>query len=248
MIPFTKILTYGNDVNKGKRYLGIIPDSVFSYDIIKGILNPSNTLVLKQNNFRSYKFLYEDKEYILPSQPIAIASYKEVYEKGMVWGTNDNGPDIFDTSSGVTPTIQNATTTINGIQYKVRLMRGSLVDTISVLENNPKYEDPMTEWELFVYSIWSNLENNLIPGYQIPEEDKIPHVANVSGTGTRRWTMVQGSDGNRTQPRTIGRARFETTAATGGGYGWSQICSTSIAPLWTAAQDLWWPIFERVYE
>lgn len=246
MLPFPIMNQYGNIIPPADviEYQGLISDIDFSYDTIVSIINPTGTLVSKSSNFRSYKFQYNQSIIILPSQPVAITSYKEVYEKGMVWGTDDFGPDIFDAGSGISFTLQNSTTTILGNTYRIRLMKGTQVDTISVSSDNPSYYDPMTEWERYVYSIWSNLISGYQTGYSIPTSDKIPRINYVPGT-TRRWVLCQGSDGSRTSPISIGRGRFDT-AATDAAYKFSQINSTSISPLWSTAQNLWWPIFEKV--
>lgn len=244
MLPFPRMMQYGNSANAGTAYLGMLSDSSFSYSTIQSALSPTGTMIAKQSNFRSYIFRYNGMQVILPSQPFAVASYKEIYEKGMVWGTGDTGPDIFDASSGVSLTLQNSTISIMGELYKIRLIRGSLSNVVTVLTDNPSYTNPMSEWELFVYSIWSNLPTSYISGYTINTADKIPRINYLSGS-TRRWVLVPGSDGSRTSPRSIGRGRFDAGVADGD-YKFSQICGTSISPLWTAAQNLWWPIFEKV--
>ncbi len=242
MLPFPRLVQYGN-TNAGSVYLGMLSETDLSYNSIVSTLSPSGTLIQKQTNFRSYVFVRNGMKVILPSQPVAIASYKEVYEKGMVWGTSDNGPDIFDPSSGVQLTLQNASTTIQGEVYKIRLLKGSLSNTVSLLSDNPDYKNPMTEWELFVYSIWNNLPASYTRGYNINSTDRIPKINYDTTNSTRRWVLVQGSDGSRTSPRSIGRGRFDSIVNNDTNF--SQICSTSIAPLWTAAQNMWWPVFEK---
>lgn len=243
MLPFPRLIKYGNVIYTS-AYLGMISESVLSYNSIVSALSPQGSLIAKQSNFRSYMFLHNGKQLILPSQPVAIASYKEIYEKGMVWGSTDNGPDIFDAGSGVVLTAQTATITIAGDVYRIRLMKGSLTNTVSLLADNPDYKNPMTEWELYPYSIWNNLPASYTRGYNINSTDKIAKINyDTSGT-TRRWVLVAGSDGNRTAPRSIGRGRFDTIVNNDTNF--SQICSTSIAPLWTAAQNMWWPIFEKI--
>lgn len=245
MIPFARLLKYGNVIiDEPTKYLGIISDTDLSYNDYVSILSPSAALIAKQGTFRSYRFRNEGTELIIPSQPIAYTSYKEVYEKGMVWGTDDTGPDIFDVSSGVSLTVQNAVTTIDGSTYRIRLMRGTPGYTLaSTTINNPDYT-PLTEWELYVYSIYNNLPSGYIPGYTIPLGDQIERPIYSSST-TRRWALVQGSDGNRTTPRCIGRGRFDTFSAAGE-YQFSQVTSASVSPLWTSTQNVWWPILEKI--
>lgn len=244
MLPFPRMLAYGNiipPVTTG--YIGVINDADFSYEAILNRLTPSGSIVSKEPTFKSFKFKLDNRVIIVPSQPIAIASYKEVYEKGMVWGLNGTGPDIFDISSGVSLTLQNATITIQGELYYIRLMKGTPLSTLaSTVIDNPGYYNPMTEWELFIYSIWSSLPASYQRGYIVPEPDKIPKI--TVGSSTRRWALCQGSDGNRTSPRSIGRGRFEFTSTTG--YAVSQVCTSSLSPLWTESQNLWWPVFEKV--
>ncbi len=245
MLPFSRMLEYGNlIIQEPTMYIGIIPDSEFSYNDYISILSPTGSLMAKQSTFRSYNFRNNGIEIIIPSQPLAIASYKEVYEKGMVWGTSNTGPDIFDASSGVAPTVQSALTTIRGSTYRIRLMKGTPGNTLpSTTIDNPAY-NPLTEWELYVYSMYNNLPTQLTAGYlDVPVGDKIARPT-YSGS-TRRWAMTQGSDGNRTTPRCIGRGRFDT-ATNAGVYQFSQVISTSPSPLWTAVQNVWWPIFEKV--
>lgn len=246
MLPFPRLLEYGTIIPPiTTEYMGIINDVDFSYQTIINRLSPTGNTITKQSTFRSFKFKYENRIIVLPSQPMAYASYKEVYEKGMVWGSNGTGPDIFDASSGVSPTLQNEKITIQGEEYYIRLIKGTPSPTLaSTVIDNPSYYNPMTEWELFIYSIWSSIDSSFIPGFIIPPEDKVLKFS-VGGT-TRRWVLCQGSDGSRTTPRSIGRGRFESGISTTTGYAISQVCTSSLSPLWTASQNLWWPIFEKV--
>lgn len=238
MIPFAKIVKYGNTASDTDRYVGLVPE--LSYTAIRTVLNPT-TVINQHANFKCYEFKVGGKSIILPSQAFGIDSYKTIYERGMVYGTDDIGP--IGSVTVVTPTVQNATITIRGELYRVRLMVGSH-DNISLLSNNPKL-DPPTEWENYIYSIYNDVPNSLVGAYTIPFGDRIPWVQYYT-TSTRRWALVQGSDGGAT-PRCIGRGRFDIVNTSGDGeYAYSQFCSTSISPLWTAAQNLWWPIFEKI--
>lgn len=245
MLPFPQLVQYGNIVVPPvltDQYIGLVSTNLYS--TIMDTLNPSGTRVSQQGTFRCFKFVYNSKYYIIPSQPFAIASYKEVYEKGMVYGSNDNGPDIFDSSSGIALTTQSQTITLEGSVYKIMLPTGAPTSTVSnFLSNDPQYYNPMSDWERFFYSTWSNTPTSFTKGYSdVPAADKVTRF--TFSSSTRRWALCQGSDGSRTSPRSLGRGRFDT-ASSGGDYEFSQICTTSIAPLWTQAINFWWPIFVK---
>lgn len=245
MLPFPQLVQYGNTVLPplNDAYLGVISSTDLSYSTVQGFINASGTLIAQQSSFKSFQFRLDGKRVVVPSQPLAYASYKEVYEKGMVYGMNSTGPDIFDASSGVSLTIQNSTCTIAGVQYYIKLMQGIPGDTLApVVVDTPVY-DPSPNLEKFLYSIWSNA-TGVTKYYTVPSVDQVVKFS-VGGT-TRRWVLCQGSDGSRTTPRSVGRGRFESGILLGSGYGLEQVCTSSLSPLWTSVQNLWWPIFVEV--
>lgn len=238
MFPSSRILVYNNTL--GDRYIGLVPSTELDYSTLLGLVGVAG--IGRMGTYRNFQFFYSGKDYIIPSQPICIASYKVLYEKGLVWGTDDAGPDLYDTSVGIVSTVQNATLTVQGRLYRVRCFRGTLTNTVSsLLTNDPMYYNPMTEWERFYYSTWNDLPAGYTKGFEVPSTDQVP--LHRLSSSTRRWAMACATDGSRTAPRCVGRGRFDTNAASGT-YNFSQICSTTLSPLLTASQDVWWPILE----
>lgn len=245
MLPFPRISQYGNTVLPPQEdaYIGTINRTDLSYSTLQSYISASGTLIAEQATFRCFQFRLDTKIVIVPSQPLAYASYKEVYEKGMVYGTNNTGPDIFDASSGVSLTLQNSTVNILGNTYYIKLMQGIPGDTLSsIVIDSPSY-NPSPNLEKFLYSIWSNA-TGVDKYYTVPSTDQVLKFS-VGGT-TRRWVLCQGSDGSRSTPRSVGRGRFESGITLGSGYGLTQVCTSSLSPLWTGSQNLWWPIFVEV--
>lgn len=74
------------------------------------------------------KFYYEDKFLFISKKPlIKNISWDEIYDSGLVYGTNDFGP--YNSGQGV---LQDKKITINGIEYIVRLIKGGKTNPTSV--------------------------------------------------------------------------------------------------------------------
>lgn len=245
MLPFSIISQYGNDISLDDQYIGYYDSSSLSYSTVLGYLSPTGAAIAEQSIFRCFRFIYNEKNVIVPSQPMAYASYQEVYEKGMVYGTTGTGPDIFDSASGVTLTNQDSTVNILGRNYYITLMSGIDTDTLSsTVIDSPAYSSTIG-YDRYIYSILSGLNTANFPSYfDVPSTDRVSKFS-LAGS-TRRWVLCRGSDGSRTSPRSVGRGRYETGQSTTVGYGVSQLCTSSISPLWTVQQNIWWPVFVEV--
>lgn len=246
MLPLSRMIVYANAGNAADTYFGLYTDSAFSYNNLKAVLNPA-TPFAQQSYYKVYHYRYQGKEYLLPAQPIAISSYKEIYEKGMMYGTDDTGPNLFDSTVGIASTLQNAIITdTNGNNWRIRCMKGApdySYGSGGIVTNNPNFNPP-TEFEVFTYSIYNNLIDSVHnPVYQLPYNDQIAKGA-LSSSSTRRWCIVQGTDMNRTTPRIIGRGRYDVTGTAD--YTFAQFCTSSIVQTVTTSGSFWWPIFEKI--
>lgn len=252
MLPFARMLEYGNVAPiPDYVYDGLSSDSAFTYNSLISFLSPNAPILPSSgaSSFRVFKFRLKGVQYLLPSQPIAVSSYKEIYEKGMVYGTDDVGPNLYNATVAITPTVQNATyTDSTGAVYRVRLMKGTPTFNYSSSSDNPFFS-PLTEFEIFTYSIYNNLLATLAPYvmFTIPSTEQIQKVVlSGTGAGTRRWAIVQGCNTSRTAPRSIGRARFDQTLPGASSYAFSQVSSNNNNPLLTETGSFWWPIFEKI--
>lgn len=99
------------------------------------------------------------------SQIRTTVSWKQLYEKGLVFGRDDIGP--FPTITGVTPTNQNTIVEIKGFRYRVRLMK-ALSDGVNSSAAAAGAPTADSEWNDLVLTLlttitsdqtWGNLAN-----------------------------------------------------------------------------------------
>lgn len=98
------------------------------------------------------KFSYNGKVLFIAKQPFfSGVTWSSVYLIGAVYGNNTTGT----TPPSVTPTIQNRQVVINGVTYRVRLIRGVNVDPYSTntynVDNAPNTQD--SEWDRLILNM-----------------------------------------------------------------------------------------------
>lgn len=133
-------------------------------DLISGTdLANAVGITTKTNYFpnASYlKFSYDNKTLFIPKQPFFInVSWRALYLCGAVYGNDTTGR----VPTGVTPTVQNRRVIINGVTYRVRLMRAVNTDpytTNTYNIDNPPNAD-MSEWERLIMGISNGTLGNL---------------------------------------------------------------------------------------
>jgi len=197
-------LSYG-DMDRG--FFGIIPASEFitgdnlcsELGITQGSSQFSNTPWLK--------FAFKDKIIITPMKPIRYGiSWDHIYEAGAVYGdgltAGESGAEHHNltSSSGtdLTPTKQDANVDVNGLNYKVRLMRGAADDpTNSFSDSDRGSLGAANEWNALMLPIhekaklgnwnYSAYVPSDVPDWDIGFSDaELLTYYNV-GNGSRRW-------------------------------------------------------------
>ena len=204
-------LSYGN-MDAG--FFGIIPAEDFitgdalcaELGITQGSSQFSNTPWLK--------FAFKDKIIITPMKPIRYdISWDHIYEAGAVYGDSltagESGAEHHNltSSSGtdLTPTKQDANVDVNGLNYKVRLMRGAADDpTNSFSDSDRGSRGPENEWnalmlpihERAVSSSWRYPEYapTSVANWGINFSDGDLITSNDFGNGSYRWMQETRDD------------------------------------------------------
>ena len=204
-------LSYGN-MDAG--FFGIIPAEDFitgnalcaELGITQGSSQFSNT--------RWLKFAFKDKIIITPMKPIRYSiSWDHIYEAGAVYGdgltAGESGAEHHNltSSSGtdLTPTKQDANVDVNGLNYKVRLMRGAADDpTNSFSDSDRGSRGPENEWnalmlpihERAVSSSWRYPEYapTSVANWGINFSDGDLITSNDFGNGSYRWMQETRDD------------------------------------------------------
>uniref|UniRef100_A0AAU8GGN9 Virion structural protein n=1 Tax=Salmonella phage vB_SEnST11_KE23 TaxID=3161174 RepID=A0AAU8GGN9_9CAUD len=225
----------------GFQYAGVLSQNQFiSYNDLVSALAPT-TPFAEQTGFKYFVFRDGNVQLVVPSHPIGRATYNSIYLQGAVFGTNDTDR----VPNGASATLQNKIITVQGQQYRVRLMNGVPGDTHSVEEtiNTPSW-DPQTEFDQLILNIWniSDAIKNLID-YEdngVPAAQKVTKV-NFTGS-TNSWAWVKGS----LNTRAFGRGRFDTNYPDSTAYPFKFVQFTSNLLASTSLNGVWWPVFEKV--
>ena len=204
-------LSYGN-MDAG--FFGIIPAEDFitgnalcaELGITQGSSQFSNTPWLK--------FAFKDKIIITPMKPIRYGiSWDHIYEAGAVYGdgltAGESGAEHHNltSSSGtdLTPTKQDANVDVNGLNYKVRLMRGAADDpTNSFSDSDRGSRGPENEWNALMLPIHERAVSSSwrYPGFaptsvanwgiNFSDGDLITRF--IFGNGSYRWMQETRDD------------------------------------------------------
>ena len=195
-------LSYGN-MDAG--FFGIIPAEDFitgdalcaELGITQGSSQFSNTPWLK--------FAFKDKIIITPMKPIRYGiSWDHIYEAGAVYGdgltAGESGAEHHNltSSSGtdLTPTKQDANVDVNGLNYKVRLMRGAADDpTNSFSDSDRGSRGPENEWNALMLPIH---ERAVSSSWRFPE---------CAPTSVANWG-INFSDGDLITHRNFGNGSY----------------------------------------
>ena len=203
-------LSYGN-MDAG--FFGIIPAEDFitgdalcaELGITQGSSQFSNTPWLK--------FAFKDKIIITPMKPIRYGtSWDHIYEAGAVYGdgltAGESGAEhhnLTSSSGTLTPTKQDANVDVNGLNYKVRLMRGAADDpTNSFSDSDRGSRGPENEWNALMLPIHERAVSSswLYPEYAptsvanwgINFSDGDLITSNDFGNGSYRWMQETRDD------------------------------------------------------
>lgn len=128
-----------------------------------------------------HKYIRKGKVLYVPQGPILVGgiSYKSLYDKGLVFGVNGNGPYQ---PNGSTPTNQLKTVEVNGSKLKVRLMTGyddALVGLATNVPNADEYLNPQpNEWDDLVYPLHEST----------PIAQRMANVAQLTATQLKMYT------------------------------------------------------------
>jgi len=195
-------------------FFGIIPAEDFitgdalcaELGITQGSSQFSNTPWLK--------FAFKDKIIITPMKPIRYGiSWDHIYEAGAVYGdgltAGESGAEHHNltSSSGtdLTPTKQDANVDVNGLNYKVRLMRGAADDPTNIFSDSDRGSiGPENEWnalmlpihERAVSSSWRYPEYapTSVANWGINFSDGDLITSNDFGNGSYRWMQETRDD------------------------------------------------------
>lgn len=237
----------GGTPNKAFSYIGSLSEAEFmTYTNLTTVLAPEAAFT-KATGFKFFSFRRAGKVVVVPSHAIGRASFKSIYEKGAVYGDGTIGPDTDASLSAasINATVQNKTITVNGVNYIVRLMKGTPAFTYNGLDNNPLF-DPATEWEDFAYNLYSNMTSSVtIPHKVVPNADKVTRGAVT--TAGRLWTLVQGLNLASGVKRAIGRGRWDITLDYD--YANAQVVGNNASiniDASSSAGSVWHPVFEKI--
>jgi len=170
-----------------------------------------STGVVINNTTPWLKFLIDGKILFVPKLSIRYnTSWNDLYSKGIVYGDDTTGA-----FPATTPVVQNTRVTIGGLQYRVRLIRGSQADpgTRSTIDDDPGHIG--SEWNRLFYpiSVITKVPNN----QQGPKFMESPYTAVQLGFNSSTGSMtvcMETTDGTLTQVVVRGFA-----AVTGSTYG-----------------------------
>lgn len=116
--PGNQILK-GGDLSAG--YYGIVQASDFTdWDSFVGMVGVTLNTKSTTPTQDWLKFIYKGKTLFMPKQPIGTMTWNALYLKGLVYGVDGTGPRDYNVQ---TATNQLKIVTIQGMQFKVRLMR-----------------------------------------------------------------------------------------------------------------------------
>lgn len=108
---------YDPSTNTG--YFGLFSNFISGQDLVNHLGITEGNVIYSDTSWM--KFFSHGKVLFIPQKPIlSHVSWKAIYEAGAVFATGDFGP----TNSG-TDVLQNAQITINGFDFKIRLMTGA---------------------------------------------------------------------------------------------------------------------------
>lgn len=184
-----------------------------------------------------HKFARNGKVMYIPEQaPVLGVSYQQLYNAGLVFGSNDNGPY----NAGGANVNQNAQITIGADTYRVRLMRG-YNDDYNVFPPTTNVAEPAEtftcEYDDFMYpiSVW------------VPAAQRMANQANVSlagqgfgGTITNYGILVQ--EKCTSGASTIVLCRGSGITATRDGLTRRMVTPNAQ----TATNPIWWPVLELI--
>lgn len=184
-----------------------------------------------------HKFARNGKVIYVPeSLPVLGVSWTQLYNAGLVFGSNDNGP--YNANAGNVN--QNAQVTIGPDTYRVRLMRGHS-DDYGVFPSTANVAEPVEaftcEYDDFMYplSVW------------VPNVQRMANQANLSltaqgfgGSITNYGILMQEKCTNAagTQPLVRGSG----VIATRDGLTRRNITTNALG----AVQPCWWPVLELI--
>jgi len=174
------------DTNKIAGFYGELTSASFITPTALATACGLTTGVMINNTTAWLKFLLDGKILFIPKLPIRYnTSWQDLYAKGVVYGDDTIGAFPFPTTSPIT---QNTKVTIGGVQYRVRLIRGSNADpgTRSTTDDEPGHIG--SEWNRLIYpiSVITKTPNNQIG----PKFMDSPYAATALGFNSSTGSMT----------------------------------------------------------
>lgn len=139
------------DTNKIAGFYGELTSASFINATALATALGLTTGIVINNTTAWLKFLLDGKILFVPKLAIRYnTSWQDLYAKGAIYGSDTVGAFPFPTTS---PVVQNTKVTIGGLQYRVRLIRGSKEDpgTRSTIPDDPGHIG--SEWNRLMYPI-----------------------------------------------------------------------------------------------
>lgn len=146
--PGPKVLV-GGDINLG--YCGLVPAAEFITGSSLASRIGLSAGSLLNDTTPWMKFAYKGKTLYIPQRPIRRnVKWRDIYRRGAVYGCGTFGRFPIEGEE----TVQDASVTIQGHRFKVRLMRGASTDPVPQHENrtNPP-EGYGSEWNDLLYRV-----------------------------------------------------------------------------------------------
>jgi hypothetical protein len=223
------------DFNYG--YFGSLPSS--SFININALRAAVNFLLGTVQNVspKWHKFARNGKVIYVPEQlPVNQITWTQLYNAGLVFGSNDNGP--YNAGANVN---QNAQVTIGPDTYRVRLMRG-YNDDYNVFAPTTNVAEPAEaftcEWDDFMYplSVW-------VPGVQ-----RMANQASLSLSAMGLGASI--SNGGVLMQEKCTSAASSTPLIRGSSItsardGLTRRC-VAATTIGTSTNVCWWPVLELI--
>lgn len=177
-----------------------------------------------------HKYVRKGKILMVPNRPLATTiSWLQIYNAGLVYGTDDNGKGTFLP----TPTVnQKRTVKIGPDTYLVRLMTGYSDVVTDIQPSAENLTDPsdafLCEWEDLIYPLFQ----------YTPNKQRMANTANYTSS-----QMGMGSSWAHCQERASATNSCWRGSNTAGRQIVSQRATTAST---TTASGVWWPVLELI--
>jgi len=218
------------DYNYG--YFGSIPSSSFiTIPALRAAVNFLTGTTLNVSP-KWHKFARNGKIIFVPDTMAgAGVTWKNLYDAGLVFGSNDNGP--YNAGANVN---QNAQVTIGPDVYRVRLMRG-FSDDYSVFTSTATVSEPAEtftcEWDDFIYP-----QSVFVPGVQ--------RMANVTNATIAYMLLTANAAGGVAMQEKTTSGASSTILTRGSTSATRTGVSNRAGAVSYSTAGPWWPVLELI--